>query len=507
MKSDSLVKSLTVTVIISFATLSLVWLSFLNEKEKSAVQAQKLLANVQIIVDELNRSFGKLNALEPAECDDSLLVAMRKSVFDSKFIRDIGYLEGHDLLCTTGLGRLDTPFFDNRPPDFKSGFGLEYWSSVKLVLFDQAYDGIVVRRNKFNAVLNPKDINDIIPINYNWEIVLRVEDSYKVLESSDGASGHIHDQFELHNWQSTLAKECSNDKEICVLASSKSKVNLFGSPLYLFLFSIIAGQLSFLAIKGVNYYYRRKSSNKYRVAKGLDNKAFSCAYQTIVGMKSEDIVGVELLARFEDSIGILTPDVFIPEIQNQGRSWEFTEFLVTQAVQELKDKFGEAALPKSFKLNINAYPCDISAGKMSVLQWKRALNINYVVEVIESEALEDVPAAQTIQNLKAEGALIAIDDFGTGYSNLSSLKQIQADILKIDKSFVKDLDEGAIRSALIPQIIEIARSEHLKIVAEGVETQEQHKKLAAMGVDFGQGWYYSKPVSIELLSLKRTDDL
>ncbi len=101
-----------------------------------------------------------------------------------------------------------------------------------------------------------------------------------------------------------------------------------------------------------------------------------------------------------------------------------------------------------------------------------------------------------VQALRADGYLISVDDFGTGYSNLATVKRLAPDFLKIDRSFVFDMEDNSLRSSLIPEIVGIATAVQAEIIAEGVENESQAQRLAQMGVQFAQGYWYGKPQTI-----------
>jgi EAL domain-containing protein (putative c-di-GMP-specific phosphodiesterase class I) len=101
-----------------------------------------------------------------------------------------------------------------------------------------------------------------------------------------------------------------------------------------------------------------------------------------------------------------------------------------------------------------------------------------------------------LTDLKTAGYLVSVDDFGTGYSNLSSIKKLLPDFLKIDKSFVFDMEENSLRSSLIPEIVGIARAVGAKVIAEGIENEAQWRMLLSFGVEYGQGYWFARPMQL-----------
>jgi EAL domain-containing protein (putative c-di-GMP-specific phosphodiesterase class I) len=98
--------------------------------------------------------------------------------------------------------------------------------------------------------------------------------------------------------------------------------------------------------------------------------------------------------------------------------------------------------------------------------------------------------------LKQHGYLVSVDDFGTGFSNLASVRSLAPDFLKIDRSFVHDMEDSTVRSTLIPEIIQIARAVGAEVVAEGIENRTQLERLRELGAEYGQGYFLGRPQSI-----------
>ena len=127
-------------------------------------------------------------------------------------------------------------------------------------------------------------------------------------------------------------------------------------------------------------------------------------------------------------------------------------------------------------------------------------NFKLVLEITEDEQIATHSAVKHIKSLKSKGFLFAIDDFGVGYSNLSQLKTLNCDYLKIDRSFVMDMEDNSIRSSLIPYIVSIAEGLNVDLIAEGVENIDQCNELKGLTIGFGQGWLFGKPQSADALA-------
>jgi EAL domain-containing protein (putative c-di-GMP-specific phosphodiesterase class I) len=120
------------------------------------------------------------------------------------------------------------------------------------------------------------------------------------------------------------------------------------------------------------------------------------------------------------------------------------------------------------------------------------------VEITESTSMEDIAyTKEVIAAIKKLGATVSIDDFGTGFSSLSYLKQLSADNLKIDRSFIKDIADNPDDASIVTTVIAMARNLNMKAIAEGVETEEQWKILRLLRCDMVQGFYFSRPVPTE----------
>jgi EAL domain-containing protein (putative c-di-GMP-specific phosphodiesterase class I) len=157
-------------------------------------------------------------------------------------------------------------------------------------------------------------------------------------------------------------------------------------------------------------------------------------------------------------------------------------------------------LPTRFKLNVNVSTSGFASKELiTYLQEQRRLSADITskvcVEITEESLILNVDAVQKhLEILKDINVLVALDDFGTGYSSLSYLHQFSLDYLKIDKSFVDDLNEAGNKILILDAVVNLAKTLNIKTTAEGIETQEQYQKLKEIGCDVGQGYHIAKPM-------------
>ena len=183
-----------------------------------------------------------------------------------------------------------------------------------------------------------------------------------------------------------------------------------------------------------------------RVLRGIYKGYFYCVYQPIVELDSKKVVGFEVLARFKDDKGFLSPVDFIPIIINKNKTWIFTQTIINNFLEEANLLEKENTL---LKASFNFFAQDIDSGIILELIDKNMLNnknFTFFIEVTEDEKLCNLSSVEILNKLREHGFLIAVDDFGTGYSNLRELTDFPCHILKIDKSFISEMEEGAIRS-------------------------------------------------------------
>jgi diguanylate cyclase (GGDEF)-like protein/PAS domain S-box-containing protein len=237
-----------------------------------------------------------------------------------------------------------------------------------------------------------------------------------------------------------------------------------------------------------------------RIAQALTDDEFLLYYQPKVDLRTNEVVGVEALIRWDHpDRGLLTPASFLPEVENDMLGVEIGRWVITTALQQLQYWL---SLGYDIPISINISPLHLQHASF-VSELKDMLNLyptlkagSIEFEIVETSALKDIElVSSVIQECNQLGVLFSIDDFGTGYSSLTYLRRLPADSLKIDQSFVINMLTNTDDKAIIQGIIELAKVFNLTVIAEGVETPEHGQLLLALGSYIAQGYGIAKPMS------------
>ncbi len=239
--------------------------------------------------------------------------------------------------------------------------------------------------------------------------------------------------------------------------------------------------------------------------KAINNAELFLVYQPIISLVDMQITGAEVLTRWQHpSRGLISPIDFIPQAEDSAFITQITDWLL----QELKNdcsstlRFNENNLEDiriSFNISSKDFICNpniLFRIKNTFTECKKILSI-LDIEVTETSLIDNFEEANLqLKALKYLGMKVKLDDFGTGYSSLNYLHSFSLDTIKIDRSFVCTLPENKENLNIIKHIIYLAHDLGLEVVAEGIETREQHEALLELGCDQGQGYLYSHPIAV-----------
>ena len=239
---------------------------------------------------------------------------------------------------------------------------------------------------------------------------------------------------------------------------------------------------------------------------GLERGELRLFYQPLVSLGSGDMVGAEALIRWEHpERGMLSPDKFLPVAEESGLIVEVGAWAVGEACRRLRDWDRRNGGPSAFGLAVNlsarelTHP-DVVSTVLNAVRRSALDPSRLTIEVTESTAMADRDSGfRALRELSDAGVRIAIDDFGTGYSSLDHLREMPADIIKIDRSFVAGMAANSPDSALVAAAIAMGRALDMEVVAEGIETSEQVADLRELGCPLGQGFLFARPLPPEEL--------
>lgn len=231
----------------------------------------------------------------------------------------------------------------------------------------------------------------------------------------------------------------------------------------------------------------------------LDKEEFLVYYQPQVDAKTDKIIGMEALVRWNhSSMGLISPAAFIPLAEETGLIVALDQWVMKTGMKQIREWYEMGLKPGRLSLNLSVKQLQ---HKEFISVVKNMLNETgckaewIEFEITESHIMHNVlEAIDTLNRIKALGINIAIDDFGTGYSSLSYLKKLPVDKLKIDRSFIIDILDNKEDAAITNAIIAIANSLKLDVIAEGVETEKQKKYLIECDCRYIQGYLFYKPM-------------
>jgi len=221
-------------------------------------------------------------------------------------------------------------------------------------------------------------------------------------------------------------------------------------------------------------------------------------YQPKMSARTGRPIGVEVLARWRHpEHGEIPPDEFVGLAEHSGLIRPLTRWVLETSLQQCAE-WRRQGVDLSVSVNLSARNLLDEELPRSLMEMLRTIELpvdRVTLEITESVIMEDPKRAlEVLTELHEIGVAIAIDDFGTGYSSLGYLKKLPADELKIDKSFVLDMDRNADDETIVHSTIELAHNLGLRVVAEGVETEEIWARLRRLGCDTGQGFLFSRPL-------------
>lgn len=479
----------------------------------SARQSEHLDARLRYITNILSaidESLTRLNALSLTDCTvtpegtyDSNLASMHRELFFNEFITDVGFYRRNWLACTTGRGVIATPMRDS-PPEAETQRGQQFWFNQLLYLFviNGRYEGsehTVIRSGDYHVVVNFEDLQQQLAWQGGWRLLARYADQEDTLVGAPRLEGS-----EQH-WPPVVPGDIADigctgqEVQFCLQLRSSLRDWLLGNPkLLLFLIPICIGiglSAGFYTARELGHRY----SNRGRILRGLKNDSFYIVFQPIVDLRDGRNVGCEATARFRDQFGEIPREDFGPLIRKMGKTWAFTERMIEIGMTELA-RYDD--WPPRFRVSMNMFAEDIASGAALAMRESQYFDhdkFRYILEIREDTLLDGDASIDTLTLLQEAGFWAALDHFGSGYANLQTLANTQIKLLKIDPSFIKNIEIRNLRASLIPGIVSLAHGQRIAVVADGVENLRQVDVLLEINVVWGQGDALGKADTVDVL--------
>ena len=231
---------------------------------------------------------------------------------------------------------------------------------------------------------------------------------------------------------------------------------------------------------------------------GLEHGQFIPFFEPQIDLGTGEIVGFEVLARWNHPLsGVIGPDVFIPIAEEIGLIGRLSEQVIGEALRHA------AAWDADVQISVNISPTQFTDGWLAQrivrLLTETAFPANrLVVEITESSLIADLDLARSIvASLKNQGVRLALDDFGTGFASLSNLRSLPFDMIKIDRSFVTNIQGNKESLAITRAVTTLANALSVPVCVEGIESEGALEAVVALGCEVGQGWYFGKPMPSE----------
>ncbi|WP_050478287.1 EAL domain-containing protein [Herbaspirillum rhizosphaerae] len=464
-----------------------------EEQARLAVYAQRAILRSNISLDEIRSALHALEPLTMQPCSEQHIARMRQLTVNTRSIEEVGYFEQGVLKCTS-WGHAEK-YATQTPIDFVTADGMQV-SLRMMPAVTQGNTMVAFHYGSHNVLTVPSRFADVI-VEPGIQLATATDQGY-VLGDLNGP-----DPLLIRDIIANPVNSIDDDNLIATARGSGLIAVALEPRSFLFqrlhrqqLMLLPVGLLiAALMIAVVIWAVRRRLSPLGELSLAVKKREFIVYYQPIIELETGLCIGAEALVRWQRPDGsMVRPDLFIPLAEESGLILPITDQVIAHVVADLR---ATLAAERHLHIAINLSADDIKTGR-ALTSVQAALKHTGIepqqiwLEATERGFMDVDPARITLTKARALGHAVAIDDFGTGYSSLSYLQSLPLDSLKIDKSFIDTIGTDSATSSVTPHIIGMAKTLKLKIVAEGVETQEQADYLSRHEVEFVQGWLYAK---------------
>jgi len=448
-------------------------------------------------------------------CSDDGVRLMTRIAVASEQLQAVGYVAGDHLKCSSfgsSFGRFGVGI-PVGSPTYRSAGGVYVRTAVEIPEISRGVKFILVTRigSGYTAIVHPYLPLDVSVGDTKVSLGLFSLSQKKLIDGRETFDPQwikalgMDQSVALVQNNNIVAVQRSLTGDYAAFAAIPAESMQAGLRRYAVILVPIGIAAGIVLAFAVLYLARQQLALPAVLKLALRRNEFFVEYQPVVDLRTGHWTGAEVLIRWRRPNGeMVRPDLFIPVAEDTGLIQRVTERVMNIVGGEVGDLF---ARHPNFHLAINLAPADLQDRRTvdllrSLLGKIGARGDNLLVELTERGLVRVEMVRKVLQEIRALGIRIAVDDFGTGYSSLSYLQSFDLDILKIDKSFVDTIGTDAATSQVVTHIIAMAKSLKLEMIAEGVESQAQAQFLQERGVQFAQGWLYSKPLAFAELTAR-----
>ncbi|UWZ99993.1 EAL domain-containing protein [Vibrio splendidus] len=438
-----------------------------------------------------------LSEVRPEQSCDEIVRQLRQNVFEADWVKEAAvFNKQNQFYCSTTDGDVSFRLYSTirqRLNDDPNLTTLSYSNSA----ITQVQSIMLIFSNKEDA-----GVSLMIPPHFIYDLVEKNLNSHGIQAKVEVIKRDIHPT----DIDSSIAKVRiqSNTYPLTITSYIGYQFYLHFMLSYLWFGFLMAG-ITTIILLSIKHKKQSQRSLEYSLSSALKNQHLHVHMQPIVNQNTNEIVGCESLLRWNDPIeGNVSPAIFIPLAESLGLIEELTYFVLRKVLMTLKsnqDVFDSKYISVNISRNVVSNS-NFSNKVISIFKRHPEILKQVVFEVTEDGECSDadmVKIRDNLTKLSNMGVRVAIDDFGTGYAGLDFVRQFPFSILKIDRVFVKNIsDESSFGLPLLESMLQLSRTLGMQVIVEGVEYESQVKILSKLGVDYIQGFYFYKPMPINL---------
>jgi len=472
-----------------------------NESAQMSARGVRFLERLEQVFGQLREGVDQLQVQPPGPCDAAMLAALQQPGLSYRFVYEAAYVDGTIVCSSRGVERQGTVL---RAPDIH-GPTYSIWLNTSAEPNDDRA-ALMLGRGHYLVSTSRGHLTDVVDLPAGGSLLVLLDHSSRAIP----VLGPVQSWPPLPDWDPSSEQSPielpdrliyrmptkSPDYQLALIVP-RTDVPLETSGMLWLLFPgsvLIASCIGWLVLQLAEQ--RRSMSSALQGA--LRRGELQVLYQPIFELDSRRCVGAEALVRWRRPDGSLTsPELFIPLAENTGQIRQITDFVLQRVLEQLGQLLRSH---RHLYISVNLAACDVTVPRIGevaarLLARHRVAAHQIAFEVTERGLVDVVVARDNLQALRNVGHPVLIDDFGTGYCSLAYLQTLPVDCLKIDKAFIDALGHDAASSGVAPHIIRMAHALQLRVIAEGIEYEDQAELLSSEGVDYGQGWLFARPLS------------